>query len=117
MIHNLIYLLYVQDVSTRWSSTLNMIQRLLANKDAVIQSLALHRHNVIPLAGSEWNKLSGIQKLLEPCEKASKILGGEKYVTISVVLPILAYLRREMTTTDDDPGYARKFKEAFYLDL
>ena len=106
MIHNLIYLLYVQDVSTRWSSTLNMIQRLLANKDAVIQSLASHRHNVVPLADSEWNKLSGIQKLLEPWEKASMLL-GEKYVTISVVLPILAYLRREMTTIDDDPGYAR----------
>ena len=88
-----------------------MIQRLLANKDAVILSLASHKHNVVPLADSKWNKLSGIQKLLEPFEKASKLLGGEKYVTISVVLPILAYLRREMTTTDDDTGYVRKFKK------
>lgn len=29
----------------------------------------------------------------------------------------MCYLRREMTSSEDDPGYARTFKEAFYADI
>ena len=55
--------------------------------------------------------------MLRPCEEVCKLLGGEKYGTASVVLPACAYLKKQMTVTEDDVGYARRFKEAFYADL
>lgn len=94
-----------------------MIQRLLINKDALIEDLSAHTHGLTLLTESDWCKLVSLEKLLQPCERASKLLGGEHYVTLSVVLPVLAYLKREMCVSDDDPGYSRKFKEAFYVDL
>lgn len=94
-----------------------MITRLLSLKDAVLESLANHSHNISALKDSEWTKLQVTQKLLSPCEKASELLGGEHYVTISVILPIIAYLKKNMVATDDDPGYAKKFKEGFWVDL
>ena len=77
------------------------------------KSLNSHTHSITLLTDSKWDKLRVIEKLLQPCERVSCMLGGEKYVTVSVVLPLRAYLKNEMTVSDDDPGYARKFKEAF----
>ena len=94
-----------------------MITRLLMHKDAVLQSLANHRHGLTLPSEAEWGKIAVLKSILEPCEKASQILGGANYVTISVVLPVVSFLKKKMTVTDDDPGYVRKFKEAFYVCL
>lgn len=107
----------IQDTPTRWGSTLQMIERLTTHKASVLQSLETHKHNLTMLTENEWSKLTGLQRLLDPCEKASKLLGGEKYATSSVVLPVLAYLRKETTCNDDDSGYACRFKEGFHVDL
>ena len=58
-----------------------------------------------------------MRSILRPCEEVCKLLGGEKYVTASVVLPACAYLRKQMTVIEDDIGYERRFKEAFFAHL
>ena len=47
----------------------------------------------------------------------TEILGGEAYVSCSVVLPALCHLRHVMEVTEDDPAYVVKFKTAFKTDL
>lgn len=94
-----------------------MITRLLENKDSITKSLSSHKHSLQLLTEADWVKLSTMQKLLIPCEKVCTFLGGEQYSTISVVLPIFAFLKKEMTSSDDDPGYAKKFKDGMYVDL
>jgi len=47
----------------------------------------------------------------------TEILGGEQYISCSVVLPALCHLFRLMTASDDDPGYVLRFKAAFTSDL
>lgn len=47
----------------------------------------------------------------------TELLGGEKYVSCSVVLPALRHLFRVMEPSDDDPGYILRFKKAFTTDL
>lgn len=47
----------------------------------------------------------------------TELLGGETYVSCSVVLPALRHLDRTMEVSDDDPAYVVRFKAAFTQDL
>lgn len=47
----------------------------------------------------------------------TELLGGDTYVSCSVVLPALCHLNRVMNPTDEDPGYMMKFKATFSKDL
>ncbi|KAG1948870.1 THAP domain-containing protein 11-like [Pimephales promelas] len=47
----------------------------------------------------------------------SELLGGEKFVSCSVVLPALCHLSRVMEVSEDDPAYMIKFKETFTTDM
>lgn len=57
----------IQDVSTRWNSTLFMIRRLLKNKEAVKATLDKQRHKLVLLSAAEWTKLEKLAAILEPC--------------------------------------------------
>lgn len=47
----------------------------------------------------------------------TELLGGDSYVSCSVVLPAICHLNRVMEPTDEDPGYMIKFKTTFLKDL
>lgn len=51
------------------------------------------------------------------CRYVSEILGGQKYVSCSAVLPTFCHLSRLMKSSDDDPAYLVKFKTTFTADL
>lgn len=106
----------IQDVPTRWGSTLDMITRLIIQREPVCEWL-LTQSGLNTLNESEWKKLEVMRDLLQPCEQVCKLLGGESYVTASVVLPALALLKNKMTADDDDTAYARRFKEGLYADI
>ncbi|KAK3546875.1 hypothetical protein QTP86_003805 [Hemibagrus guttatus] len=46
-----------------------------------------------------------------------EILGGEKYVSCSVVLPALCHLSLKMAVSEDDPAYVVRFKDAYKEDM
>ena len=57
-------------------------------------------------------------------EEATEAMRASYYITwwgevfnFINVLPLIAFLRREMTVTDEDPGHSRRFKEGFYTNL
>ncbi|XP_062289696.1 E3 SUMO-protein ligase ZBED1-like [Scomber scombrus] len=109
----------IQDVQTRWNSTLSMITRLQTNKDAVRVTLDLHKQINTPafLTDAEFEKMGKLETLLEPCRYVTELLGGEQFVPCSVVLPALCHLSRLMEVSEDDPDYVCQFKEAFTSDL
>uniref|UniRef100_A0A3B3Q6P6 HAT C-terminal dimerisation domain-containing protein n=1 Tax=Paramormyrops kingsleyae TaxID=1676925 RepID=A0A3B3Q6P6_9TELE len=107
----------IQDVSTRWNSSLDMITRLLRNEEAVKTTLAQQKHKLVMLTASEWDKLHKLQNLLEPCKYVTELLGGEAYVSCSVVLPVFCHLHHVMRVSDEDPAYVARFKTAFSKDL
>ena len=47
----------------------------------------------------------------------TELLGGETYISCSVVLPALRHLTHTMEVSDDDPAYVVRFKTAFIQDL
>nr|XP_055048150.1 E3 SUMO-protein ligase ZBED1-like [Misgurnus anguillicaudatus] len=107
----------IQDVSTRWNSSLDMITRLLRNEEAVKATLAQQKHKLVILTAAEWDKLHKLEMLLEPCKYVTELLGGETYVSCSVVLPAFCHLNHVMRVSDDDPAYVARFKTAFKKDL
>ncbi|KAK0153914.1 Zinc finger BED domain-containing protein 1 [Merluccius polli] len=108
----------VQDVSTRWMSTLAMVSRLLRNREAFQATLDRQdHHRLVTPTEAEWGKLQRLEVLLEPCRFVTELLGGEAYVSCSVVLPAFRHLNRVMDVTDEDPAYVVNFKNAFQRDL
>ena len=96
-----------------------MIQRLVRNKEPVMAVLsdAQHKHQLALMSDADWKKLRVLQMVLDPCRYAMELLGGEHYVSCSVVLPALCHLQHVMTVSDEDPAYIVRFKTAFISDL
>ncbi|KAL1265940.1 hypothetical protein QQF64_003967 [Cirrhinus molitorella] len=107
----------VQDVTTRWNSTLEMVKRIQRNKSPLTTTLAQQKSNVTMLTAQELAKLQKLEELLEPCRYVTELLGGEQYISCSVVLPALCHLFKIMEATEDDPAYVVKFKNDFTSDL
>nr|XP_054591422.1 E3 SUMO-protein ligase ZBED1-like [Nothobranchius furzeri] len=107
----------VQDVPTRWNSTLEMVKRVRRNRDALHTTLSQQKHNLALPTNAEYEKLAKLEKMLEPCRYITELLGGENYISCSVVLPALCHLQHAMKISDDDPAYSVRFKAAFTKDL
>ncbi|CAL8370529.1 unnamed protein product [Boreogadus saida] len=94
-----------------------MIKRVRRNRDALHTTLSQQKHNLALPTNAEYEKLANLEKQLEPCRYITELLGGDKYVSCSVVLPALCHLQHVMKISDDDPAYIVRFKAAFTTDL
>ncbi|XP_060766177.1 E3 SUMO-protein ligase ZBED1-like [Neoarius graeffei] len=106
-----------QEVATRWNSNLEMIKRVNRNVEPLRGALALNSTKVTIPTAIELEKTKKLEAALEHCRYVSDLLGGEKFVSCSVVLPALCHLSRVMDITEDDPAYMIKFKETFSADM
>lgn len=90
---NLPVLKVKQDVSTRWNSTLIMMERLVLLKPSLV--VALSNLPSIPecLDASEWEIICDCIILLKPIETMTIELSGEKYTTISTIIPLIRGLQ------------------------
>ena len=107
----------IQHVVTRWHSMYDMLRRMLKHRKAITVTLDEQNHRLQTLTEREWEKMEKIADVLQPCKVASELLGGNKYVSSSVVLPIICHLSREMVIQDDDPRYIALFKEKFLNEM
>ena len=84
-----------KDNATRWNSKCILIESILANR-AVIRRLLLKYDKIeLLLSNGEIYFLRCLMKCLMPFRKCTKIVQGDKYPTISLVLPMLELLSQE----------------------
>lgn len=98
---NLPLLKVKQDVSTRWNSSLTMIERLLTIKIPLTASMSSLPRAPDCLNASEWEVISDCVKILKPFENITSELSGENYPTISLVIPLirgLQYMLKNLRT-------------------
>lgn len=62
------------------------------------------------ITDAEWDVLEQLWDALKPLLDVTKLLGGDKYVTRSVLIPALKLLKNGMTTNDCDPAFICRFK-------
>ncbi|KAL4148694.1 hypothetical protein QTP88_002865 [Uroleucon formosanum] len=86
---NLPLLKVKQDVSTRWNSSLTMIERLLTIKIPLTASMSSLPRAPDCLNASEWEVISDCVKILKPFKNITSELSGENYPTISLVIPLI----------------------------
>ena len=87
-----------------------MLERLLKHRSSVAEFT--ESRPLQSLTDAEWVKLKNMTDLLKPLKAATNELGGDKYVTASVVLPMLSNLIHMYMADEDDPLYVSKFKGA-----
>ncbi|KAH7970899.1 hypothetical protein HPB49_016628 [Dermacentor silvarum] len=101
----------IQDVETRWNSEHDMLSRLVQLKEAVCLELATSETTVPNLTPQEWKAVAGLIKALEPIASATKDLSGQKYATLSSVVPFLygtqMVLKDCIAADDDTSEFAR----------
>jgi hypothetical protein len=74
------------DVTTRWNSTLDMIERISILQEPVEAALGMLHNPVESLSEDEWKALPEIIKILKPFKQLTEEFSSQKEVTISKVL-------------------------------
>ncbi|CAG8493117.1 4633_t:CDS:2 [Rhizophagus irregularis] len=105
----------INDVKTRWGSSLTSWKRLQKLKDPikrVILNLCLENDNEsqkdykqlkkLYLSDYEWKLLDELIKIFEPIEEATEWLGGQKYCTLSLIYPSIYTLNYDYIPEDDE---------------
>ena len=80
----------IKECPTRWSSTFLVIQRLLQVKSALATVLQELEWDNLPT--SDWKQLENVHMLLKPFAVYTSLIGGEEYVTLSSVIPVVIEL-------------------------
>lgn len=82
-----------QDVSTRWNSTLYMIERMVKIKIPLSATLPQIQSGPTNLDSLQWDILEDCVSLLGPFEKMTSILSAELYPTLSSAIPLVRGLQ------------------------
>lgn len=98
----------IQSVYTRWNSSYDMLERFYAARDC-INVILMRTENDIPLlTPAEIEIIPEILKLLKPFVVATEQMSGDKYETVSLIIPftkeILTTLAAEKPLHLTNPG-------------
>ena len=98
---------FVQDVSTRWNSSLEMMKRLLVLRPhitAVLRDSSVTKRNDknLNLSPEQYGLMESLIGILTPFKDATTLLSAEKSVTISYVLHFVLDLASVLETKESD---------------
>ena len=92
----------IQEVSTRWSSCLHMIERLLKIKKPVVGALEQCDKEELILCPQDWELLGALADFLKFFDRSTRLVSGETYSTLPIMRPILDKMRLHLEVTPRD---------------
>ncbi|KAJ8930493.1 hypothetical protein NQ314_016720 [Rhamnusium bicolor] len=78
-----------QDIATRWNSIYFMLERLDKIKVPLSAALTSLSNSPDNLSSEEWNEIANCVSLFKPMEQLTSLLSGDKYPTLSSVIPLI----------------------------
>ena len=108
----------VQECTTRWGSTLGMLERLMKQQAAIAAVLMEGKVRHLMPDSSEWILIEQLVDILKPFQHATEAMSGVKYPTVSTVKPLLyKLLEKSLKVTDSDSKTVKDVKMAIKCDL
>ncbi|KAG0412864.1 hypothetical protein HPB47_009985 [Ixodes persulcatus] len=102
-----------QDIATRWNSTHIMINSLQELKEPLHRAMeddSASKATVLRLTDVDWDMLEQLREAFTPLLGVRELLGGDKYVTRSVLISAIKLLKNKMRINDCDLGFIYRFK-------
>ncbi|GFR91484.1 zinc finger BED domain-containing protein 4 [Elysia marginata] len=100
----------VQDVETRWNSTLKMAQRYIEEHQAVTGALCGLGKAEMSITDDEVRTLEKMVNVLTPFDLATREMSGEKYPSLSKMLPTVRQIMEFLAT--EEPSSLRDHLQA-----
>lgn len=95
-----------------------MLQRLQEQQAAIAATLMESKDTHLMPEGSEWKIIDELVNVLTPFNLATETLSGEKYPTISMIVPLLhKLLNVSLKICDNDDTCTKEIKKAISGDL
>ena len=98
-----------QDVSTRWNSTLYMLESITEQKMA-LAAFAAECSDIPQLSAYQLTILDKVIAILKPVEDITQSVSSDK-TSSSVIIPFVRALRKSWVSNDDDHGVQTMKKE------
>ena len=94
-----------------------MMERLIEQKSAINVFLAENDCDIELLTCTDFKLMENLIRLLEPLEIATTELSGDKYSSISLVIPILTQMHVTLKGMKFDDVYSRKIRDDLYASI
>ena len=110
------------DVSTRWNSSFEMLERFMKMEPAVVATLMTKEvrkdiKDVNSLSDTDLSNLEAALGVLQPMKMITIAMSGCSSPTISLILPFKYQLLLSMETQQDDSPFVMDIKDAIRKDL
>lgn len=113
----------IMDVSTRWNSTYDMLERFLEQQPAIIATLMAkdlkkNVKDVYTLSDNDISSAERVMCVLKPTKTVTTILCGEFSPTVSMIHPLKEMLLQQLKrVNDEDDKLVSDVKKAISQDL
>lgn len=93
---DVIYVL-IQEVSTRWNSFFYLVDRLLLLEDCILKTIT-ELNPSSKLTPEDFKAMKDLSNLLEPFEKATRLLSTDRNSTVQYLIPTMINLKNQTTS-------------------
>lgn len=93
----------LMDTATRWNSTYSMMKRFQEHRKALIKWSAEGEEEIASaITAMKWAVVDAVVAVLKPLVGAVEVLQGEKFVTLSLIIPLVSTILAQLKALSGD---------------
>ncbi|XP_058808794.1 E3 SUMO-protein ligase ZBED1-like isoform X2 [Phymastichus coffea] len=101
----------INDCVTRWTSTIDMIDRYLILEPYIFVAMSACNHPIDILSRDEVKILADVFKIMKPFRDVINEISGDVYPTCSIIIPLVQVLENIISNCHLDTEVGKSFKD------